>query len=87
MRNFDPERVPKESRDGEPVSQPSDHSTLARGSHVRKPRVFVLKRERDHEDDGHDAEDAQRDALHAAQLGEATEVVGGHCPQVAARAW
>jgi hypothetical protein len=59
-------RVAEQRRHGEPVGEGTDHAALRRGADVASAGMR-FERERDDEQDRHEHERAERDALHDAQ--------------------
>ena len=66
----------KQCGHGKPVGERTDHAALARGAHIAEPRVARLQRETDDKHDRHHDQQAERKALHLAQLREAFKIVG-----------
>ena len=73
VRDRDPERVPEQRRDGEPVGERADHRRLGEGLHVADPAVPSVEGRHDVHRRGRQQQQ-QRDRLHAAQRALLVEV-------------
>ena len=68
MRDRQPERVPEQGGDREPVGQPADHRRFGKGEHVAPGRVARLHLQGQHEQRRHRHQQQRGGATHAPGL-------------------
>ena len=68
VRDRNPERVPEQRCDREPVRETADHRRLGRRANEPEPRELSLEHERDDENHGRADEQTRRPPLHAVEL-------------------
>jgi hypothetical protein len=70
--------VAEERGDREPVGQRADHRGLGEGADVADPRVCILLRAGDHEDDGGGEQQRECEPLHLPHRRLALEIARRH---------